>query len=189
MTATTPTATTAAPTAPTANARCATCAAPFASRNDAQLYCGAAGAACRRFAARASGLRDAADVVLANGDSKGRDRAVFGLRRVLVAAATEGGALPGAAVKVDASAVASRARRWCACCRAELPAGGRGRPAVSCAKATGRPCARLRNRAQELSDLADAIAAAAALAGREGRARRAMLRTVTEINLEIGIFF
>lgn len=184
MTATTANPTAAALLAPTSanNARCATCAAPFAARNDAHLYCSAP---CRRFAARASGLRDAADVVLANGDSKGRDRAVFGLRRVLVAAATADAALPTAAVKVDGD----KSRRWCACCRAELPAGGRGRPAVSCAKATGRPCARLRNRAQELSDLADAIATAAAANGREGRARRSMLRTVTEINLEIGIFF
>lgn len=192
MTATTAALIALAPTTP-----CATCGALFTPRNDAQLYCDPTGRGeCRRLAARLSGLRDAAHSILDNVDSAGRGRAVYGLRRVLAAAVTADADLPNAAEKadraVDADGVAvTRRRRWCACCRAELVVGGRGRPSVSCRASSGRTCARFRNRAQEAADLADAITARAAADGKAGkaeRARRAMLRTVTEINAEIGIF-
>ncbi len=174
-------------TAAPAADRCATCASPFTARNDAQLYCSAE---CRRLAARLSGLRIAADGIVDAAGSATRLRAVFGLRRVLVAAVSAGVSLPETAEKADRHGEGPRAgsdrrRRWCACCRSDLgELTGRGRPPVSCRANTGRKCARYRNRAQEVAELADVVAAKAA---DTARARRAILRTVTEINAEIGL--
>jgi hypothetical protein len=196
-----------APVAP--RAFCATCATPFKrpAARPGQLYCSAD---CRRLAARLSGLRDLADEIAASHPSATRNRAIFALRRMLTAAIA-GGPLPTAAEKADRHvngprAGTARRRRWCSCCRADLgPVGGRGRPAVSCRPGggggngggngdnddndnEGRRCTRFRNRAQEVADLVAAIAARpAGDRTAAGRACFAMLRTVTEINREIGL--
>lgn len=161
--------------------RCATCGATFDAARSSHVHCSAD---CRRLAARLSGLRDLADDIVASHPSATRRRAVFALRANLTAAAS-GDALVDVKVKADRHADGTdRARRWCACCRAELPVGGRGRPAVSCKASTGRRCARWRNRAQEVADLVASI-----VDGRDDatRARVLILRTVAEINAEIGL--
>lgn len=163
-------------------ARCAACNAVFSPRNDAQIYCCSV---CRRLGARLGGLRDLADEILEHTASTNRARALYRLRRMLVAAVS-GVELPKASEKADRFADGSlRRRRWCACCGADLgETSGRGRPSVACKAASGRRCARFRNRCLEVAKLADQIVAGAENAE---RARRAMLQTVAEINSEMGL--
>jgi hypothetical protein len=170
-------------TAARRTARCATCGGLFEQRNEAHIHCSAE---CRRLAARLGGLRDAADAILAETASTNRARAIYRLRRMLVSAVTEGAQLPDASEKADRHDDGSdRRRRWCSVCGADLgEVAGRGRPAHACKADTGRSCARFRNRCQEVASLATAIAAVAPNAE---RARRAMARTVAEINTEIGL--
>jgi len=99
--------------------------------------------------ARVTTFRDLADVIIAASPSATRGAARYALRHTLHQALTAD-ALPKQKIVDDAGTI----RRWCTCCRAELPVrAGRGRPAVTCTPATGRPCKEARKRAAEIHTL------------------------------------
>lgn len=154
-----PTTTTPAPAAREARS-CWTCGASIPNPRPNQLHCSpATGRPCGRLEARLRGAQDIALAILADTDTARSRRARFNLRRTFIAAV--GGDLPEPKIIVDTTTDAERAggrrhRRWCACCRYELPeVTGRGRPATTCKG--GRPCDRLRIRLGEISRFTTAV--------------------------------